>query len=214
MLGKLRILIRKIKFFPLKVLVLRSHARELIERDAARWVKMTDGSRSVHIASENLYWLLYTENIEEFRNFLYYRIGSPSSFLDRFLLSLSRIFFKPLETLLIASPEIGSGFYIRHGHSTLIEAEKIGENCLVFQDVVIGHKNELDDRPILGNYVHVSGGAKVLGRISIGDHAVIAANSVVTKDMPPNSLALGIPARIIKDAGNRAEYIAIGEIQA
>jgi serine O-acetyltransferase len=104
---------------------------------------------------------------------------------------------------------------IKHGYDTVIEAERIGKNCLIFQDVVISHKSDqLDDLPTIGNYVHISVGAKVLGKITIGDHAVIAANSVVTKDMPPNSLALGIPARIIKEAGSRAEYIASGEISA
>jgi len=163
---------------------------------------------------EKLTWLLYADHMEEFRNLFYYRIGSPARSLDRFLLFLSRSFFKPLQSLFISSTSIGAGLVIKHGFGTVIEAEKIGENCLIFQDVVIGYKNDIDDRPTIGNYVHVSVGSKVLGNITIGDHAVIAANSVVTRDMPPNSLAVGIPARIIRDAGNKAEYIASGEIPA
>jgi serine O-acetyltransferase len=214
MFGKIRIIVRKIKLYPLKILVRRSRVRDVIEKDMDRWIRMTDNSRSDYSVFEKLYWLIYAENIEEFRNLLYYRIGSPAGFLERFLLNLSRTLIKPVDTLLISSKSIGPGLIIKHGYGTVIDAEKIGDNCLVFQDVVVGFKNEADDRPTIGNYVHISVGSKVLGNITIGDHAVIAANSVVTKNMPPNSLAVGIPARIIKDAGNKAEYVASGEILA
>ncbi len=214
MTSRLKTIIRKIKFFFFKLLVERSQAKAVIEADIHRWVLMNDSSRSGGTAHEKLEWLLYADNMEEFRNLIYFRVGSPSNLFDRFMLSVARVFFKPLESLMISSPSVGPGLVIKHGYDTFVDAEKIGENCLIFQDVVVGGKNEIDDRPTIGNYVHISVGSKVLGRITIGDHAVIAANSVVTKDMPPNSLALGIPARIIKDAGNRAEYVASGEVPA
>lgn len=197
------------------MLVRRSQASALIEADIHRWVMMNDSSHAGDTLHEKLFWLFYADNMEEFRNLLYFRISKPAGFADRLLLSLSRMFFKPLEALRISSPCIEAGLVIKHGYGTVIEAERIGKNCLIFQDVVVGHKSDLlDELPTIGNYVHISVGAKVLGKITIGDHAVIAANSVVTKDMPPNSLALGIPARIVRDAGSRAEYIASGEISA
>jgi serine O-acetyltransferase len=99
-----------------------------------------------------------------------------------------------------------------HGHGTFVDAERIGRNCLVFQDVVIGQKQEDGPCPVIGDYVHISTGSKVLGGITIGNHSVIAANAVVIKSMPPNSLAVGVPARIFKESGNKAAYIARGEV--
>jgi serine O-acetyltransferase len=168
---------------------------------------------------EKLAWIWYGKDMEEFRALFYYRIGFPSGLLEKLLLALLKAIYKPRLTMSISCPSIGPGLVIMHGLSTVIEAEKIGKNCLVFQETVIGYKNESEaelsnDRPIIGDYVHISTGAKVLGKITIGDHSVIAANTVVTKDMPPNSLAVGVPARILKDAGNRADYIAHGVISA
>ncbi|MBK9925978.1 MAG: serine acetyltransferase [Anaerolineales bacterium] len=201
-----------IKLYPLKLLINRLPDKKYIEMDIRRWVRMNDNSRSGGTIWEQLMWLLYAENMEEFRNLLYFRFDSPSSLLDKFLLSLSKTLFQPLETLSISASTIGPGLVIKHGYGTAIKAQTIGENCLIFQDVVIGYKNETDDLPIIGNCVHVSVGSKVLGNITIGDYSVIAANSVVTKDMPPNSLAIGIPARIIRDAGTKAEHVANGEV--
>jgi len=51
--------------------------------------------------------------------------------------------------------------------------------------------------PVIGNRVDVGAGAKILGSIRIGDDVVIGANAVVIQDVPSNSLAVGVPARII-----------------
>jgi serine O-acetyltransferase len=51
--------------------------------------------------------------------------------------------------------------------------------------------------PRIGNRVDIGAGAKILGPITIGDDATIGANAVVLQDVPPNSIAIGIPARTI-----------------
>lgn len=193
-------------------LVRLSQARAEIESDIHRWILMNNPLLKTSSLEKKLEWLLFVDHMEEFRNLFYYRLGLPVGAFDRLLLKLVKRIFPPRRTIHISSPSIGAGLVIKHGLLMIIDAEKIGENCLIFQEAVIGCKNDEDDLPTLGNYVHVSVGAKVLGRITIGDHAVIAANTVVTKDMPPNSLAVGVPARIIKNAGNRAEYVAAGLI--
>jgi serine O-acetyltransferase len=190
----------------------RSQAKAAIEQDIHRWIQMHPRLQIGGTLFDKLILLLHAEDLEDFRNLLYYRIGAPANFLGRFLLAFSKKMFKPIVTLSISSPSVGPGLVTLHGVGTVIEAEKIGKNCLIVQDVVIGYKNEANDRPTIGDFVHVSTGAKILGNITIGDHAVIAANTVVTKDMPPNSLAIGVPARILKNAGNMAAYIARGEV--
>lgn len=212
MFFKILYLIRKIRVYPLMYLLDRSQSKAAIEQDIHRWVQMHPHLQMGETLFDKLILILHTGNLEDFHNLFYYRIGSPSNFLERIFLSLSKMIYKPVVTLSISSPSIGPGLVTLHGINTVIEAEKIGENCLIVQDVVIGCKNEANDRPTIGNYVHISTGAKILGKITIGDHAVIAANTVVTKDMPPNSLAIGVPARILKNAGNMAAYIARGEV--
>lgn len=213
MLDKLRSILRTLKLYPALMLVRRSPARIVIEADISRWLLMIFQQTSDNGLASNLRTLVYGVNIEEFRNLLYFRLGEPSGLWDRILFFFATWFLPPLETLLITpSSAVSDGLVIMHGHGTYVDAETIGKNCLIFQDVAIGPKHEEGERPTIGNYVHVSSGAKMLGGITIGDHCVIAANAVVVKDMPPNSLAVGVPARNLRGAGNQAEYIARGEV--
>lgn len=78
----------------------------------------------------------------------------------------------------------------------------IGENCKIFQGVTIGSKWSngtcLGEAPKIGNNVMIGAGAVILGDIFIGDNSIIGANAVVTRSIPANSLAVGVPAKIKK----------------
>ena len=87
--------------------------------------------------------------------------------------------------------------FIQHGFATMIAAESIGENCWINQQVTIGY-NGHDDPPVIGNNVMITCGAKVLGSITVGDHAVIGANAVVIRDVEPGAVMGGIPARVLR----------------
>jgi serine O-acetyltransferase len=98
--------------------------------------------------------------------------------------------------------QIGGGLFLPHTVGTVIGAESIGENCTIMQGVTLGAKEtdlefNVRTRPIIGCGVVIGAGAKILGRITIGDHAKIGANAVVLCDVPPYGLAVGVPARII-----------------
>lgn len=78
----------------------------------------------------------------------------------------------------------------------------IGKNAVIFQHVTIG-SNSLNQStqtgsPTLGDNVYIGAGAKIIGKIKIGDNCRIGANAVVYKDMPPNSIAVQSPTRIIQ----------------
>lgn len=73
---------------------------------------------------------------------------------------------------------------------------KIGENCLLHQNITLGDKG--GGRPTIGNNVTIYAGAKVLGNISIGDNSIIAANAVVIKSCPENSVLISLPAKNLK----------------
>lgn len=98
---------------------------------------------------------------------------------------------------------IGPGLFIPHSSGIVIGAHSIGRNATIYQGVTIGAK-ELDfthkstSRPMIGNNVTISSGAKVLGGIKIGHDSIIAANSVVIEDVPEMVLVGGVPAKIIK----------------
>ena len=96
------------------------------------------------------------------------------------------------------SCNIAGGLLIPHPNGIVIHPDaEIGPNCLLFQQVTIGEAE--GGVPKLGGHVDVGAGARLIGPISIGDHAKIGANAVVTSDVPAGATAVGIPARIVKD---------------
>jgi serine O-acetyltransferase len=95
----------------------------------------------------------------------------------------------------------GYGLRINHlsgGGGVIIEVKKAGNYCSFNSGVLIGNNRQDNDRPSLGDYVSFGPGAKAFGSISIGSHVFVAANAVVTKDIPEDSIIGGIPATIIK----------------
>jgi len=96
--------------------------------------------------------------------------------------------------------EIGQNFRIDHFGDIIISGyARFGDDCVVRNGVTVGLKN-LDEiiAPIIGNKVNIGAGAKLLGPISVGDNVDIGANAVVICDVPANSIAVGVPARIIR----------------
>lgn len=95
---------------------------------------------------------------------------------------------------------IGRRLIIEHSGAIVIHGNAvIGDDCIIRQGVTIGNRR-LDapfDAPILGSRVNVGAGAKILGAVRVGDDAQIGANAVVIRDVPPGSIAIGVPARII-----------------
>lgn len=97
--------------------------------------------------------------------------------------------------------KIGPGFFIDHGMGVVIgETTEIGEDCLLYQGVTLGGtgKEKGKRHPTLGNDVVVGTGAKILGAITIGDHAKIGANAVVLDPVPDHAIVVGVPGRVIK----------------
>lgn len=89
---------------------------------------------------------------------------------------------------------IGGGLLLPHPNGVVVHPEaRVGPNCLIFQQVTLGTL-ESGGTPVVGGQVDIGAGAKLLGAIAVGDHAVIGANAVVTTDVPPNHVAVGIPA--------------------
>ncbi len=106
------------------------------------------------------------------------------------------------------SATIGKRMTIEHSGAIVVHGNaKIGDDCIIRQGVTIGNKNLENplDAPTIGNNVNIGAGAKIIGKVSIGNNVSIGANAVVTKDIPDNSIAVGIPAKVIKTSYNKTE---------
>lgn len=104
--------------------------------------------------------------------------------------------FPPMETLYINTKEIGRCLFIQHGFATNITAKQIGDFCWINQQVTIGYTFD-SEPPTIGNGVRISAGAKVLGKITVGDNAIVAANAAVVKDVLECQIVGGVPAKVI-----------------
>ena len=105
---------------------------------------------------------------------------------------------------------IGKGLVIDHGMGVVIgETTVIGDNCLIYQNVTLGGtgKDHGKRHPTLGNNVMVGAGARVLGPFKVGDNSRIAAGAVVLTEIPPNSTAVGVPARVVRVNGVRPDLL-------
>lgn len=96
------------------------------------------------------------------------------------------------------SARIGRRVVFEHQHGIVIHGSaEIGDGCVLRQGVTLG--NRRDDRPfdapVLGRNVNVGAGAKILGKIRVGDGAHVGANAVVVHDVAAESTVVGIPAR-------------------
>ncbi|QUI72716.1 serine acetyltransferase [Pseudoalteromonas sp. M8] len=138
------------------------------------------------------------------------RIGQSAMklpLIGRFL----RLFFEYIIRILFSSDislaaKIGPGLVFTHGHDIVIGADvQIGENVRIFNGVTLGNKDlfapSIGNQPKVGNDVIICTGAKVLGPVEVGNGVIIGANSVLFRDCPDNSIAVGIPAKVKQKDG-------------
>ncbi|MBM4332164.1 MAG: serine acetyltransferase [Deltaproteobacteria bacterium] len=107
---------------------------------------------------------------------------------------------------------IGKGLYIGHYGGIFIGPVVIGDYCNISQQVTIGEGRLGTLRqglPSIGDYVYIAPGAKIFGKITIGNNASIGANAVISKDIPDNAVVVGNPGRIV---GYQDDNISINNV--
>ncbi|MBI3795414.1 MAG: serine acetyltransferase, partial [Deltaproteobacteria bacterium] len=122
-------------------------------------------------------------------------VRAPLSFLYKMLKLLSQILTGidlPCEV------QVGRRFTIEHFGDIIISGDAVfGDDVVIRNGVTVGlRRTGIRGAPRIGNRVDIGAGAKLLGDIVIGDDVAIGANAVVLTDVPPNSLAVGVPAQI------------------
>lgn len=107
---------------------------------------------------------------------------------------------------------IGRRLVIDHGMGIVIgETAEVGDDVLMYQGVTLGGtgKDHGKRHPTIGNNVLIGSGAKVLGPFKVGDNSRIASNAVVLSEIPPDSTAVGVPARTVRVSGEKVDFVGM-----
>ncbi len=117
--------------------------------------------------------------------------------LQRIIMIVTGIWISP-------RAHIGPGLYINHFGNVIVGEVEIGSNCNLSHEVTLGNSGRGNKRglPILGDRVFIAPGAKVLGKICVGNDAVVGANAVVTKSVPDRAVMIGAPAQVTSYKGS------------
>jgi serine O-acetyltransferase len=128
--------------------------------------------------------------------------GTLGFLFQRIILALSGIEID-------VNAHIGPGLVIPHAGTMVIGAGRIGRNCVIAHGVTLGRTTILDGgkplegpTPTLGDRIWIGPGAVIAGDVKVGSDAVVGANSVLLRDVPPRAVVLGIPARIVSWRGS------------
>jgi serine O-acetyltransferase len=143
------------------------------------------------------FWVLLIYRFGRWRyTFRWRPLRMPLSFLYELLKFFS---VSALGTELPCEVVIGHRLVIEHIGGIVISGDAVfGDDCILRNGVTVGLRHRgVPGAPRLGNRVDIGAGAKLLGPIRIGDDSAIGANAVVFCDVPANSIAVGIPARIL-----------------
>ncbi|HEU5393271.1 MAG TPA: serine O-acetyltransferase EpsC, partial [Candidatus Methylomirabilis sp.] len=130
-----------------------------------------------------------------------WKAGLP--LLGRFLSHLGR-FLTGIEIHPAAT--IGPGVFIDHGMGVVIgETAEVGENVTIYQGVTLGGTSleRVKRHPTIQRNVVIGSGAKILGPFTVGENSRIGSGSVVVKEVPPNSVVVGVPGRVIYRDGRK-----------
>lgn len=146
----------------------------------------------------NLEVLLYPS----FKVMIYYRLAhklylNNHFFLARFLCERAK---RKTGIEIHPGAQIGDDFFIDHGSGVVIgETAIIGNNVTIYHGVTLGGTSleKVKRHPTIMDNVMIGAGAKILGNIVIGENTKIGANAVVTKDIPNDSVVVGIPGKCI-----------------
>lgn len=184
----LNIMSSLLRFWPHIIVYKRCDDKSTIDYEIQKWLE----SHHLPVKSGIRGLLNLLVAYPEFRSLFYFRTGK--CWLSIFAKGQTNLEFYT------ESKNIGRGLIIWHGYSTVINCDKMGEDCHIWQNVVIGKSSleKIHDRPTIGNNVLITAGSIAVGHIQIGDNVTIGAGTVVVKDVPSNTVVVNQPCRYIQ----------------
>ncbi|MBK9579546.1 MAG: serine acetyltransferase [Fibrobacterota bacterium] len=181
------------RLWPHLVVFLSLSTKNPIHEDLERWKTSYLKGKKIGAIKAILFLLVFQP---EFRNLFYLRCGHIGKLLALCL--------PPMDTLFLATKDVGPGLFVQHGFATILLAKKVGSNCWINQQVTVGYDAH-HGCPTIGNDVTINAGAKIIGGVTIGDRVVIGANAVVVRNVPSDVTVVGVPGRIVRRNGIRVD---------
>ena len=161
------------------------------------------GALKQMLTEQNL-WALFQYRIEA----AVYRSEWPA-WIKKPLRLVLTVWHKLIELMtgvsLPCTASVGPGLFLPHCGSRVISGHSvIGANCCILQGATIGISGRGTNRgvPRIGDRVYLGANAVVVGKIMVGDDALIGANSLVNRDVPPHRTVVGVPAVVVSDRGS------------
>lgn len=183
------VVLSTIRLLPHILLFVMSKKQDIIQKDLDRYADNYSEKKLSSTFDRVMFFIQMMTFLEEYRNVFYLRHRVLAHFLG--------FLCPPMKSLRIDVNTCGPGLFVHHGFGTMVTAETIGSNFTIRQLATIGYVNNAVDYPKIGNNVTIAAGARVLGAVTVGDDAVVAANSVVIADVPPGVTVMGVPAKVI-----------------
>lgn len=192
MVLRIKVILAYIKYCILILYYNRSENKDLIDKDIDRWCEEIHAPYYNKRTTKLVFLLLF---YPQFRVLFYYRIQN--------ILNIFKRICKPDSTMSLSDDTTnveGGAIFFEHSVATRIGANHIGYGCRFRQLTTLGvkSKDRHFERPFIGNYVDFGTNVTCIGNIHIGDYAIIAAGSVVIKDVPAYAIVAGNPAKVIK----------------
>ena len=164
---------------------------ENLRRDGARYKDL--GGWATHAG----FWIIAIYRLGKWAYGLPVLLRIPVLIAYRVLRFVSYIVFNVEVWAHPTLGRIGPGFLLIHPRNVVIGAGvEIGEHCEIFHEVTLG-KGVVPGAPKIGDNVDIYVGARILGGVTIGDRSLIGANCVITKDVPPDSIVVSAPSRVL-----------------
>lgn len=186
---------------------LPENVKSFIMQDIPRWQEVVKKSQS----EDDPFMFLWNTR-QEFRSLIRYRLRiaqklfNPEKNLVNELIKITgngpNVY---VTNLYISCQDIGSGFYIEHGFSSIIYAKKIGKNFWVNQNVTIGTGK--GGNPSIGDEVRVGANSVIIGNINVSDNVRLGAGAVLNFEVPAGSTVVNQKCRVIPPAEEKTPVI-------